>query len=350
MTRTPIRRNLIRVVIADDSVTMRELLVALVEGSGNMQVVGVGRNGEEALRLTQRFRPDVVTLDVRMPHMDGLEATRRIMQECPTPIVIVSASLQRNDVDLTLEALRAGALTVVRKPGLADPDACSDLLAAVELMSAVPVVHHWRRPPGRRLPPAASPPAVARPDIVGIAASTGGPAALATLLKPLPADFPLPLLVVQHVTHGFTAGLADWLAGETVLAVRLAEHGQPLRPGQVLIAPDDAHLGVNRGGLVQLSKAAPYKGLRPSANHLFESMATAYGARTLGVILTGMGDDGADGLVTLHRAGGRTLAQDAGSCVVYGMPREAVLRGAIDEELSLEAIASALAALAPART
>jgi two-component system chemotaxis response regulator CheB len=348
MTPALSQNGQIRVVVADDSPTMRELLVALVDSAPNMHVVGTGANGEEALRLTRRLKPDVVTLDVRMPRMDGLEATRRIMQECPTPIVIVSGSILRSDVDLTLEALRAGALTVVRKPGLADATACHDLIEALRLMAGVPVVHRWRRAESSLPRPALVRPPAPRiyPDIIGIAASTGGPAALATVLKALPADFALPMLVVQHVTRGFTGGLAEWLAGETRLRVRLAQQGHAPRPGEVLLAPDDRHLEITRQGTLQLSQAAPYKGLRPSANVLFESLAAAYGARATGVILTGMGDDGADGLLALHRAGGRIYAQNEASCVVYGMPREAVLRGAVDEELPLKAIASVLAALA----
>jgi two-component system chemotaxis response regulator CheB len=339
----------IRVVVVDDSSAMRELLVALVESTQNMHVVGIGANGEEALRLTRRLRPDVVALDMRMPQMDGLEATRRIMQECPTPIVIVSGSQRSGDVDLTLEALRAGALSVVRKPGLADGTACQDLIEALRLMAGVPVVHRWRRAesgvPRRPAPARPSRPRI-YPDSSGLASSTGGPAALAAVFKPLPADFPLPILVVQHMTHGFTAGLVEWLAGETRLRVRLAQQGHSVRPGEVLVAPDGRHLELSRQGVIQLSQAAPYKGLRPSANVLFESLAASYGARAAGVMLTGMGDDGAAGLARLHQTGGYTYAQNEASCVVYGMPREAVLRGAVDEELPPESIATALAALA----
>jgi two-component system chemotaxis response regulator CheB len=343
----PARHRPIRVVVADDSASMCALLVALLEGSATMQVVGVAGDGAEAVRLTARLRPDVVTLDLRMPQLDGLEATRRIMRECPTPIVIVSGSLQRGDVDLTIAALQAGALSVVRKPAVADPDGCHELLQIVRLMAGVPVVHHWQRPAPARA--AARPPAGPRPEIVGIAASTGGPPVLASVLRALPADFPMPLLVVQHVADGFTAGLVDWLAGQTALAVRPAEQGRVLRPGEVLVAPDGLHLEVSRRGLVHLSAAPPYRGLRPSANYLFASLALAYGARALGVILSGMGDDGADGLAMLHRSGGRTVAQAAGSCAVDGMPQEAVRRGVIDAELPVDAIAATLIELSRVR-
>jgi two-component system chemotaxis response regulator CheB len=185
-----------------------------------------------------------------------------------------------------------------------------------------------------------------RVKMVGIASSTGGPGALVRVLGPLPADFPAPILVVQHVTKGFAAGLAEWLDGETSLRVALAGHGDTPQSGTVLLAPDDYHLQVNAQGVLELSKASPYKGLRPSANHLFRSLAHAYGPRAVGVILTGMGDDGVEGLAALHRAGGLTVAQGEESCVVYGMPREAVARRAVDRVLALEQIAVLLNQLA----
>jgi two-component system chemotaxis response regulator CheB len=178
--------------------------------------------------------------------------------------------------------------------------------------------------------------------MIGIAASTGGPGALATVLGPLLADFPVPILVVQHVTRGFDVGLAEWLDGETPLQVRVAGHSDTPQPGTVLLAPDDYHLLMNARGVVKLSKEPPYRGLRPSANYLFRSLARAYGPRAVGVVLTGMGDDGVEGLAALRRAGGLTVAQDKQSCVVYGMPREAAARNAVDRVLSLDQIAVTL--------
>jgi two-component system chemotaxis response regulator CheB len=178
--------------------------------------------------------------------------------------------------------------------------------------------------------------------VIGIASSTGGPATLSKILGRLPADFGVPILVVQHVTNGFVAGLAEWLDGVTPLRVSLASHGETPRAGSVLMAPDDYHTRVNAHGIVELYKGIPYKGLRPSANDLFHSLARAYGPQAAGVVLTGMGDDGAEGLLALHRAGGLTLAQDEQSCVVYGMPREAIARDAVDEVLPLDQIAPTL--------
>lgn len=347
------KRGPIRVVVIDDSPTVRDMLSAILEDAHGMQVVGTGANGEDALRLVNRLKPDVVTMDVRMPKMDGLEATRRIMHAMPTRIVIVADSMIHANADLTFEALKVGALTAVRKPDLRDVETCNQVVQTVRLMADVPVIHHWRRGADRDrkskvgstvrqrsdlLPPTRS----ADIRIIGIAASTGGPAALAAVLGAVPSDFPLPILIVQHVTPGFASGLAEWLNTQTRLDVRLARHGERPKPGQVLIAPDDYHLQVNLRGGVELVQRPPYKGLRPSANYMFGSLARAFGSKAMGIILTGMGDDGVDGLEALHLTGGLTLAQDEQSCVVYGMPREAAARNAVDRVLPLDQIALTL--------
>jgi two-component system, chemotaxis family, protein-glutamate methylesterase/glutaminase len=340
----------IRVVVVDDSPTVRQLLVAILQDARGIDVIGTGANGEEAVHLTRRLRPDVVTMDVRMPRMDGLQATREIMRETPTPIVIVTGNLMHADVDITFEALRAGALTVVRTPGLADPQGCAALIRTVRLMAGVPVVHHWGLAAHAQvrtaLSPSSAPPPPAQRHgtykMVGIAASTGGPGAVASILRRLPAHYRLPILVVQHVAAGFVAGLAEWLDGETPLHVTLANHGDRPEPGSVSIAPDDYHLQINGRGVVELCREPPYKGLRPSANYLFRSLATAYGASAIGIILTGMGDDGADGLCALRQAGGLTVAQDEASCVVYGMPHQAVVAGGAEHSLPPDDIARLL--------
>lgn len=344
----------INVVVVDDSPTACELLVAMFQNAEGIQVIGVGYNGEDAVRLTKRLRPDVVTMDVRMPKMDGLEATRQIMRDAPTPIVIVTGSnFMRPEATLTFDALRAGALTVVSKPGLADPETCDKVIQAVRLMSEVPVVRHWARKERKPSPVTSVAPLLPtdaddqrRVQMIGIAASTGGPAALATVLGSLSADFPAPILVVQHVTRGFVAGLAEWLNGVTPLRVSVTSHGDTPQPGDVLLAPDDYHIQANAKGTVELCKEPPYKGLRPSANYMFRSLAHAYGPRAVGIVLTGMGDDGAEGLEALHQAGGLTVAQDEQSCVVYGMPREAIARNAVDRVLTLDQIALTLSQLA----
>jgi len=343
-TSTPIR-----VVIVDDSRAMTDLLASVLRAAGDIHVVGTAANGEEGVRLVQRLHPDLVTMDVYMPKMNGAEAVREIMRTHPVPIIIVSANNKPHTVDLAFQALRAGALTAVNKPILNDPQTHQNLIQTVRLMAGVPVIHHWGTvsPKPAAAPRKPAPPANIKNQlqnlkskirVIGIAASTGGPSTLATVLKDLPADFPLPIVLVQHFSPGFAKGLIEWLGTQTSLRVDLAVHGDTLQPGQVLLAPDDYHLQVTRAGEVELSKGTSYKGLRPSANPLFESLANAYGPAALGIILTGMGDDGADGLLKLHQAGGVTIAQEEDSCVVYGMPREAVARGAVDGSLTPEQI------------
>ncbi len=339
------RTDLVRVVVIDDSPTVRRLLVAILQEAEGIQVVGTGATGKEAIQLTRRMRPDALTMDLRMPEMDGLEATRQIMREMPTPIVIVSGTLTRADIDITFEALRAGALTVVRTPGLADPEGCDKVVQAVRLMAEVPVVHHWGRRVESQHPTQPRMNNHRGAQMIGIAASTGGPGALATILRQLPGDFCVPVLVVQHVAPGFVHGLAEWLDGETPLRVGLANHGDTPQPGTVLIAPDDYHLQVNASGIVELCKEPAYRQLRPSANYLFRSLAQTFGPRAAGIVLTGMGDDGTEGLSVLRQAGGLTIAQDKASCVVYGMPQEALARNAARRELTLDQIAMTLVRL-----
>ena len=339
----------IRVVIIDDSRAMTDLLALILRAAGDIHVVGTAANGEEGVRLVQRLHPDLVTMDIYMPGMNGAEAVREIMRTHPVPIVIISANTKPHTMDLGFQALRAGALTILNKPVANDPQSNQALIQAVRLMAGVPVIHHWGT-----VTPKLSKTRIETRSVkkgllvtrnmkskiraVGIAASTGGPSTLAAVLKNLPPDFPLPVALVQHFSPGFATGLADWLGTQTKLNVELAIHGANYQPGKVLLAPDDYHMAVNRAGKVELSKGPAYKGLRPSANPLFESLAAVYGSGALGIILTGMGDDGVDGLQKIHEAGGVTIAQDKDSCVVYGMPREAIARGTVDTSLTPEQI------------
>lgn len=333
----------IRIVVVDDSQTARELLVALYESAG-LRVVGVGKTGEDAVTLVTKHKPNVVSMDVIMPKMDGLAATRVIMREHPTPIVVVTASLMRSDTDIAFEALKAGALAAVQKPGIEDPITCEKLIETVKLMATVAVIRRWSedKPHARKdlIPPIAGDSKGVR--LIGIASSTGGPGVLAQILAPLPKIFPIPILIVQHVTNGFATGLAEWLNEQIKLDVALAGHGDIPKAGLVLLPPDDYHIQINKSGAVELSKAPPYKGLRPSANFLFNTMARFYGASGMGVILTGMGDDGAEGMEAMYKTGAITLAQDEDSCVVYGMPAEAVKRKAVKQTLTPDQISQYL--------
>ncbi len=346
----------IRVLVVDDSPAQLALLVGMLRGAGDFEVVGTASDGRAAVGAVDRLRPQVVAMDIHLPLMDGYEATRRIMERCPTPVVMVSSS----DGDAgrrSVQALAAGALAVVRKPGspihaTGQADR-AQFLTTLRLMSGVRVVtRHARREVAAPTAPAASllglaPLAAPRPEVVAIAASTGGPAALQALLGGLGPGFGLPLLVAQHIARGFSAALVEWLAGVIPLPVRIARADERLEPGVVYFAPDEYHLllgAPGRAGLIRGEAADRYC---PSADRLFASVAAVYGARAIGVIMTGMGDDGARGLGQMRAAGAATLAQDEASCVVYGMPQAALAAGAVTRTCALAALP--LAVLAAAR-
>jgi two-component system chemotaxis response regulator CheB len=332
----------IRVLVVDDSPTVREILVSMLQSEPGFQVVGQARNGEEAVRLSARLRPDVITMDIRMPRMDGLQATRQIMSTAPRPIVVVAASVYDQDMNIAFNAIAAGALTVVEKPkGLspANYEAVREqLVTTIRLMAEVPVVTIWpeRRPPSRVRDLEAG------IELIAIAASTGGPGVLRQILSALPGDLSVPIVVVQHITRGFAHGFASWLDDATELKVEVAKDNERVAAGRVLIAPDDAHMHVNPGGIIQLDPSPPVKGLRPSATRLFNSVAKSYGAAAVGVVLTGMGEDGVEGLENLRMAGGRVIAQNEESCVVFGMPKVAIEQGIVDQVLQPDEIASML--------
>ena len=341
---------MIRVVVAEDSLTVREFLVEILESDPEIRVVGQAKNGAEAVDLATRLKPDLITMDVHMPVMDGFEATKEIMVQAPTPILIVSSSASGREVELSLNAMRAGALMVVAKPD--NPQAArfdgrrEELLAMAKAMARVKVVRRWAHEPRPLRPPPALRVAWGAPvRLVAVAASTGGPAALLRILSSLPGDFGVPILVVQHIATGFVAGLADWLSASCNLRVKVAEHDEPLLKRTVFLAPDDRHLGVTPNGRVVVAEAAPVDGFRPSGTYLFASAAQAYGASVAAVILTGMGRDGVEGLKAVKAVGGRVLAQDEASSVVYGMPGEAVTAGVVDAVLAVDEMAPRLAEL-----
>jgi two-component system chemotaxis response regulator CheB len=346
----------IRVLVAEDSATARALLVSILAGEPDIVVVGEAHTGTEAVAMAERLDPDLITMDVQMPEMGGLEATRQIMTRSPRPILVVS-STAGTDVEMSLEATRAGALMVIAKPqGIHSPLYESDrrqLLSMVRALAHVKVVRRHGTPASSRVIEGQTPSGpfavrTARPaptdslEVLAIAASTGGPAALQLIFSALPRTFPLPILVVQHIARGFTAGLAHWLDGDSPLSVKLAELGEPAQGGTVYIAPDDRHLGVRRdasGHLrIQLDNAPPVGTFRPSGSYLFQSCAENVGRGVLALILTGMGDDGVAGLRHVRKWSGRILAQDESSSVIFGMPREAQRAGVVDQVVALEDI------------
>jgi two-component system chemotaxis response regulator CheB len=345
---------MIRVLIADDSLTARLLIRALLEGAGDFTVVGEASDGAQAVSLCEQLKPDVVTMDLSMPRLDGFDATKEIMIKQPTPIVIVSSVVVDSlEAEAAVRALRAGAVAVLHKPaGPGHPgfdDEAQAFVATVRAMADVKVVRHFRASVAFK--PASPQGAVplrgthVAPRLVAVAASTGGPAALHAVLSALPAQCPLPILVVQHITSGFTEGLCAWLRSVCPLAVKVAQAGETLQGRTVYVAPDDFHLGVGATGRVELSPAPAIGGFRPSATALFRSAAKAFGGACVGVILSGMGEDGVDGLRAIHAAGGRVIAQDEKTSVVFGMPGAAVRAKVVDFELPLERIAAQIVAL-----
>lgn len=342
--------------MVEDSATVRRAIVEVLRSAADIEVVGEAVNGLEGIRLCESLRPNVVTLDMMMPVMNGLAATEHIMAHCPTPILVLSASTNRGEAFNTYDALKAGAVDVMEKPlGALDDGSWSErLLSTVRVVARIPVITH---PRGKRAHPVlpqqapvrAAPVQKKNPySLVVIGASTGGPNALAAVLQALPGDFPLPVLFVLHIGAPFGASFADWLNHHTQLRVRLAEDGMPLpRPGEagVVMAPPDFHMVV-RGGRLWLNQSAARNSCRPSVDVLFESVAREVGGGTIGCILTGMGRDGASGLLAIRRAGGTTMAQDEATSVVYGMPREAMTNGGAEKALPLSEIAPALVKLA----
>jgi two-component system chemotaxis response regulator CheB len=340
---------MIRVLVAEDSATDRRLLVEVLNSDPEFQVVGEAENGARAVELAQELRPDLVTMDVLMPVLDGLEATKEIMVHSPTPILVVSSALRDRGVELSLHAIRAGALMCVEKP--APPGAANfaerraQFLALAKAMAQVKVVRHWATSRPVLRSDRASSDAIRPVRLIALAGSTGGPAALHRVLSDLPGDLAVPLVVVQHIATGFVAGLAEWLRSSCNLRVKVAEDGERLAARTVYLASDGRHLGVGRDGTIRMSEAEPINGFRPSATHLFETAAQAFGPSVAAVVLTGMGNDGVAGLRAVKAAGGRVIAQNEATSVIYGMPREAVAAGVVDLELPITEIGPRLTAL-----
>ena len=349
---------MIRVLVVEDSPVVREFLVHILGSDSGIRVVGTASNGEEALEAVRLERPDVITMDIHMPRLDGLEATRRIMESHPTPIVIVSGSEKSGEVATAFSAMDAGALAVLPRPrGIGHPAheaTARELVQTVKLMSEVKVVRRWSR--ARRDAPAprptemgfASEPAKVR--IVAIGASTGGPPALQTILAALPKDFPAPLVIVQHMAAGFVRGFVEWLAQSSSLPLHIATHRELMLPGHAYVAPDEHQMKVERGGRLALTEDGPENGLRPSVAYLFRSIAEVYGCDAVAGLLTGMGRDGAEELRLLKDKGAVTFAQDKDSSVVHGMPGEAIRLDAAMLVLPPEKIAAVLTNLANNKT
>ena len=340
----------VRVLVVDDSITARKHIVELLESDAGFQVVGEAADGREAIELVGKLKPDVITMDMMLPVMSGLAATEWIMAYCPTPIVVVSGSLNRGELFRTYDAIAAGAVEVVPKP-----EATTDrsewgarLTSILRVASRIKVVTHVRARLSRS-PSAggvtAPPPPSAAVNLVALGASTGGPGAVLVLMD-LPAGFPVPILLVLHIGAPFDVTLADWLDAQSPHRVVFAKEGErPLDgPPRVFLAPAGRHMSLVHGRL-RLDAGPERHSCRPSIDVLFESVAEEIGPGAAAALLTGMGRDGADGLLAIRRAGGHTIAQDEASSVVYGMPRAAAEIGAAGAILGLDAIGPALSRL-----
>ncbi len=348
----------IRVLVIEDSITVRKHIVDVLAADPDIEVVGEADDGKQGIELCQRLRPDVVTLDMMLPVMSGLAATEYIMAHCPTPILIVSASTNRGELFKTYEALAAGALDVLEKPLGDDLDDAWEkkLISTVKLISRIKVITHPRArlgPMGRRpssplLPATTVSAPIEVPRVIAIGVSTGGPAALVKILRDLPADFPIPILIVIHLGKLFAPAFAEWLDGQSPLPVAYARDGEPLPElgeGRVLLASPERHLALQRG-LLRLTTDPEKHSCRPAVDVLFASLAGELKARCAACLLTGMGKDGAEGLLAVRRAGGTTIAQDESSSIVFGMPREAIRLGAAEQVLALDKIGPAITRLA----
>jgi two-component system chemotaxis response regulator CheB len=348
MTMDAVRK--IRVLIVEDSATMRMLLERIVGADRRLEVAASVATAEEALRVLPAIKPDIISLDIRLPGMNGFEATRRIMAEQPTPIVVVSASVESEELKISMNALAAGALTVVEKPigeTSADYSTLAERLCRqLVIMSDVPVVR--QRPPrlprstprarheNRLLMSSLAPPPGGY-QALGIVASTGGPSAVLTVLQALGANYPLPIMLVQHITSSFLDGFAAWLDDACPLKVVICRDGEWATPGHVYLPHAERHLEI-RDWRLHVTDGPAVSGQKPSGTVLLRSMARSFGRGALAVLLTGMGDDGAEGLKAVHDVGGHTVAEDESTAVVYGMPAVAVRLGAVSEQLPLQQI------------
>ncbi len=351
-----------RVLIVEDSLSIRRSLVELVGTDPELEVVAEAENGLRAIELCERLRPDVVSLDMMLPGLDGLGVTEHLMAYRPTPILIVSSSLERRELFKTYDALAAGAVDVLDKP-LGDEfqgEWEASYLARLKLVARIKVITHprarWGGRPNAPAPPLAPLEPMGRNEwgMVLMGASTGGPGALLEILRCLPPGFPLPILLVLHIASPFGENFVAWLEKNIPIEVRYPREGEPLPPkGRplVIMAPPDRHLAL-RAGRLRLEEGPERHSCRPAVDVLFESVAEARGAEAIACLLTGMGRDGAAGLSRLHAAGAMTLAQDEATSVVFGMAREAIRLGAARQVLPLNAFAPTLQALAldPARS
>lgn len=348
----------IRLLVVEDSPAVLEFLVYLFASDQGVQVIATASDGEEALEAVKTKKPDVITMDLHMPKMDGYAATRAIMENYPTPIVVVTDSSTSEDLSTNLSALEAGALAVMKRPtGIGHPNHAAtarELIQTVKLMSEIKVVKRWAKQKTAVFPafdaaqaePAPMAPAARKNfRLVAIGSSTGGPIVLQQILSHLPKNYPLPIIIVQHIAQGFAEGFVQWLTESTGFAVSLATHDVVMMPAHAYVVPNGFQANVDAYARITLKKEAAENGHCPSVSTLFRSVANAYGAYAVGILLTGMGKDGAAELGLMRGRGAITIAQDKESSVVHGMPGEAIALGAATHVLEPDKIVSLLTGL-----
>jgi two-component system chemotaxis response regulator CheB len=337
---------MIKVLVVDDSPTIREIMKDILTSDKDIEVIGAVSNGEEAIRFMGKNKPDIITMDIDMPKMNGFEATRRIMETTPVPIVIITALFNSKDIDRTFQAMEAGAVSVIEKPtAITDGDfdkAAQNIVHMIKLMSEIKVIKRktiYKNKKTGYLENYKAKNTLSSIKIAAIGVSTGGPPVLQRIFSKLPSNIKLPILVVQHITPGFIEGLVDWLSGVTEYPIHIAVHGEKVLPGHIYFAPDGFHMEIRGDGKIFLNGAEKENGLRPAVSFLFRSIARYYGKNSIGILLTGMGKDGAEELKLLKDIGAITVAQDKETSIVYGMPGEAVKLDAATYILPPEKIA-----------
>ncbi len=343
-------KDIIKVLVVEDSPLMCKVLTTILNSDPQLIVVGTASNGKEAVDIVPKLKPDIITMDIHMPIMDGFEATKYIMAYNPTPIIIVSTSVFKVGMEKVFKAISYGALDVLDKGKIEleeGKNGGGELIEKIKFFSKVKVIHHplarlEEKASGKIIRPVEVSSVKALDRIVAIASSTGGPQALLEILRSLPAEFPCGIVIVQHITKGFIEGLVEWLDSECEIKVKVGEDSEEIQPGVVYFAPCDVHMKIEERGRIHLSNNPPCEGLRPSGDMLLETVAKVYGPGAIGVILTGMGRDGSVGIKAIKQMHGHTIAQDEKSCIIFGMPKAAIEMNAIDEVMPLEKIAQAI--------
>lgn len=329
----------IRVLIADDSATAQQAIANTLKKDPVIEIVGFAANGKEAVDMTAQLRPDIITMDIQMPVLDGLEATEQIMAFYPTPVAIVTASLSHKGPDFVFQALDAGAIEVIAKPALLS-DFGKEFVEKIKILASVPVITHLSgRRKARKQKSTLKVSDIRTDKIIGIVASTGGPDALRRILSTLPADFPACIIIVQHIGKGFEHDLIGWLRAFSRLPIIKAEHKTMIEKGVVYFAPSGFHTVLAKNKIIELNEDPPVWGHRPSGDVLLTSLAAIYNNHSIGVILTGMGRDGADGMKMINDSGGKTIAQDENSSLIFGMPKVAIENNAVDIIVPIDQIA-----------